>query len=255
MLLTFDIGNSHSVAGLWHERELVQTLRLTTEPQRTADEWYLLLKMWLSGSGKELAFKSAAVSSVVPAANAALKEAFEIAGIENPFWLGASSPLNFTFDYPSAQSLGADRLADAIAAVFYYGPNVVVVDFGTAITFSVVTEKIFQGGVIAPGITSSLESLFNATAKLPKMAFKRTTHAWGKTTGESIEIGAYIGWRGVVREILAEIKNSLPRKGQDHKVIATGGIAESLDFAPEFFDSVDKNLTLRGLYLAATQVL
>lgn len=251
MILTIDIGNSHSVAGLWREGVLAATLRIATDARRTADEWLLWLRSWLESAGAGHPHR-ASICSVVPAANAAIDEALQALGIEPPHFLGFSSRLNFRFDYPAPQSLGADRIADMIAAVHYFGDNCIVLDFGTAITFSVVSERKFCGGVIAPGITSSLEALFSATAKLPKIAFRRTSRAIGSSTTESIEIGAYIGWRGMVREILAEMRRELPQAGAQHKVIATGGISESLDFAPEFFDVVDKNLTLKGLYLSAS---
>lgn len=250
MTLTVDVGNSHSVVGLWKNGSLLQTLRLATDSRRTSDEWNILLAAWLR-SFAEAAVHKAAICSVVPAANEAIGAALLSLGAAETHSLNAGSRLNFTFDYPAPQTLGADRIADMIAAVHHFGPNCVVLDFGTAITFSVVSDGKFRGGVIAPGITSSLEALFSATAKLPKIAFRRTSKAIGSSTSESIEIGAYVGWRGIVREILSEIRRELPQQGAGHKVIATGGISESLDFAPEFFDVVDKNLTLKGLYLFA----
>lgn len=251
MTLTCDVGNSHSVIGLWKDGQLLETLRLATDGRRTADEWRILLTAWLR-SVADGGIRRAAICSVVPAANEAIGEALRSLGVDQPQSLSSSSRLNFSFDYPAPQTLGADRIADMIAAVYYFGNNCVVLDFGTAITFSVVSEGKFRGGVIAPGITSSLEALFSATAKLPKIAFRRIDKAIGSSTTESIEIGAYVGWRGLVREILAEIRRELPNNGVHHKVIATGGISESLDFAPEFFDVVDKNLTLKGLYLSVS---
>lgn len=251
MTLTADIGNSHSVIGIWRDGNLVDTLRLATHSRRTADEWLFFLKAWLAESAGQGTIRTAAVASVVPAANSAISDAIAALGVSRCTWLSADLKLNFTFNYPQKQTLGADRIADMLAAVHYFGPNCVVLDFGTAITFSVVTDGAFQGGVIAPGITSSLEALFSSTAKLPKIAFHRTSNAIGKSTAEAIEIGAYVGWRGVVKEILAEIKRELPEEGKGHRVIATGGISESLDFAPDFFDVVDRNLTMKGIYLAA----
>ncbi|HNL10506.1 MAG TPA: type III pantothenate kinase [Turneriella sp.] len=251
MTLTCDVGNSHSVVGLWKDGQLLETLRLATDGRRTADEWRIFLTAWLRSIG-EGSIRKAAICSVVPAANEAIGEALRSLGVDAPHSLNSSSRLNFGFDYPAPQTLGADRIADMIAAVYYFGKNCVVLDFGTAITFSVVSDGKFRGGVIAPGITSSLEALFSSTAKLPKIAFRRTSKAIGSSTTESIEVGAYVGWRGVVREILSEIRRELPQNGAGYKVVATGGISESLDFAPEFFDVVDKNLTLKGLYLSVS---
>ncbi|MFO1524889.1 MAG: type III pantothenate kinase [Turneriella sp.] len=251
MTLTADVGNSHTVIGLWKQDNLAQTLRLATDAKRTGDEWRILLTAWLSAAGEKPQLSHASLCSVVPAASASLSEALSALGASQPLWLNCDIALNFSFDYPQKQTVGADRIADLIAASHYFGDNCVVVDFGTAITFSVLTNKAFQGGVIAPGITSSLEALFSSTAKLPKIAFHKTTAGIGKSTVESIEIGAYVGWRGMVREILADIRRELPAEGARHKIVATGGISESLDFAAEFFDVVDRNLTLKGLYLAA----
>lgn len=250
MTLTTDVGNSHTVVGLWKDGALLQTLRLSTESRRTADEWRILLSAWFITIGFNDGISAASFCSVVPAASAALSEAVAALGVKEPLWLSSTSKLNFTFNYPQKETLGSDRIADLIAGTHYFGKNCIVVDFGTAITFSVLTDNVFQGGVIAPGITSSLEALFSSTAKLPKIAFHKTASGIGKSTVEAIEIGAYIGWRGVVREILDEIKRALPDGGSKHTVVATGGISESLDFAADFFDAVDKNLTLKGLYLA-----
>ncbi len=255
MTLTVDVGNSHTVVGLWKDGGLNQTLRLSTDARRTADEWRILLSAWLKEAGNDGRVLRAAFCSVVPAASSALGDAVRVLGVKEPLWVSSEIKLNFGFNYPQAQTLGADRIADLIAAKHFFGDNCIAVDFGTAITFSVLTAGIFQGGVIAPGITSSLEALFSSTAKLPKILFHQTKNGIGKSTGESIEIGAFVGWRGVVREILAEIKRELPGSGINHKVIATGGISESLEFAPDFFDVVDKNLTLKGLYLAAEETL
>lgn len=252
MTLVVDVGNSHTVVGVWKNAELNSTLRLTTDARRTADEWRLFFSAWLASGDKQDVINHVVVASVVPAANAAVRDAIVALGVNSPLWLTSASALNFTFDYPQRDTIGADRIADSIAAVHYFGKDCIVVDFGTAITFSILTGAVFQGGVIVPGITSSLDALFSATAKLPKIAFHRAERAIGKSTSESIEIGAYIGWRGMVREILAEIKRELPEGGARHKVVVTGGISESLDFAPDFFDVVDKNLTLKGLFLAST---
>lgn len=250
MTLTADVGNSHSVIGLWQAGKLVETLRLATDARRTADEWRILLVAWLNSLGGKTSIAKASLCSVVPAASAALTEAMAALGVTNTLWLSPAARTNFTFAYPQPQTVGADRIADLIAAVHYFGKNCIVVDFGTAITFSVVTDGAFRGGVIAPGITSSLDALFSSTARLPKIAFRKSERGIGQSTVESVEIGAYIGWRGVVREILGEIRRELPAGGTGHTVVATGGISESLDFSAEFFDAVDRNLTLKGLYLA-----
>ncbi|MBS0617309.1 MAG: type III pantothenate kinase [Spirochaetes bacterium] len=250
MTLTADVGNTHTVVGLWHEGNLGETLRLASDARRTADEWRLFLTTWLQSVSGSAKISRAILSSVVPAARSALGEAMLTMGVSAPHWVSCEQKLNFAFDYPQKQTLGTDRIVDVVAARHYFGVNCIVVDFGTAITFSVLTNGAFQGGVIAPGIISSLEALSSSAAKLPKIAFQRVENAIGKSTAESITIGAYVGWRGVVREILSELRRSLPQQGSAHKIIATGGISESLDFAPDFFDVVDKNLTLKGLFLA-----
>ncbi|MCX7632394.1 MAG: type III pantothenate kinase [Turneriella sp.] len=249
--LAVDVGNSHSVFGLWRDGRLLSTLRAATDSRRTADEWYFLLKNWLGEHGV-IQVHQAAFCSVVPAAEGPLRGALYSLGVAEPLSVGYGVKLNFGFRYPAPETVGADRIADLVAATFYFGPNCIVVDFGTAITFSVTCERHFIGGVIAPGITSSLEALFRTTARLPRTGIRRTTRAIGQSTAESLEIGAYAGWRGLVIGICQAIRSELPENGSRHVVIATGGISESLGFAAECFDVVDRYLTLKGIYLAAS---
>jgi len=210
-----------------------------------------MLREWLGVIGMDAKkIQRSALCSVVPAVQSAFSESLEKISNVAPRIVNAESKLNFGFNYPNHTTLGADRIANLIAARHFFGENLIIADFGTAITFCVLTDSKFIGGVISPGIASSLEALFAKAAKLPKIIFRNNGIAIGKSTIQSIEIGAYLGWKGLIRETLTEIKSELPENGARHTVIATGGISENLDFAQEFFDVVDKNLTLRGLNLS-----
>lgn len=251
MVLTADAGNSHTVFGVWQNDELIHSCRVATHRAATADEWHWLLKAWLKDLVPTSQVNSAVYCSVVPAINNALEEAFQLSGIKEIQQITPESNLPFTFDYANYASLGSDRIANAIAGIRYYGNDLIIADFGTAITFCLITGGVYRGGVIAPGIHSSLGALFSKTAKLPEITFRQKESVLGKSTVESIESGAYFGWRGLIKEILSELRNCEDAKrAPELKVIATGGIAENLGFSHELFDVVDRNLTLKGLYAA-----
>ena len=250
MILTADIGNTNSVFGIWDQHNLVSSCRLSTDKNRTAFEWAQLLKGW--AEFKDPHRLQAIYASVVPSVNTALEECFDLLQIKKCARLAHDMRFPFTFDYEQYPTLGADRLANAAAGVLYYGDNLIIVDFGTAITFCLITGKVYRGGVIAPGIHSSLDALFRHTAKLPEISFYPVKTVLGKSTVLSIEAGAYFGYKGLIREILGELKKTdearaVRERDQKLLVVSTGGISESLDFSGEFFDIVDKNLTLRGL--------
>lgn len=252
MILTADVGNSHTVFGIWSGSSLKFTARIATRREFTGHEWFWLLQNWICECNLNEKILKAVYCSVVPAVNSCLEEAFKRTDISVCMQISAESKLPFEFDYDNYKTLGADRIANVIAGLHYYGNNLIIADFGTAITFCLITEGVYRGGVIAPGIHSSLDALFSKTAKLPEISFHHKSNVLGKSTVESIENGAYYGWRGLIKEIIAELKTvDIAKSISSVKVIATGGIAEDLGFSRELFDIVDRNLTLKGLYLAS----
>jgi len=188
------------------------------------------------------------VSSVVPAKDSAILEG---AGKTRVVWLNWKLKMGVKIDYPKPQSIGADRLANAAAVTALYGCPAVVVDFGTAVTFDIVSEPgAYIGGVIAPGLEAMTNFLYQRTALLPKLSLKEPRSAIGKSTIQAMLSGAVFGYRGLVREILSQIRaERFPRKKVN--VVATGGYARLIARGLPEIGVVHPNLTLEGLRIAA----
>ena len=196
-----------------------------------------------------LAFTGVAVASVVPAKADVISTYFE--GKKTVHFLGWKSPLGFGFDMESPQQIGNDRLANAVALREKYGFPGIAVDFGTAVTFSVLSvEGNFQGGAIAPGMAGMTSYLADRTAQLPEIEASEPESAIGKTTVEAMQSGAVFGHRGMVRGILREMLSEL---GGEPKIVATGGGAAFAAKGILEIDVVDPDLTLGGLCLVAAR--
>jgi type III pantothenate kinase len=188
------------------------------------------------------------VSSVVPKKNALIRAAVKGSKI---LWLTQRIKLGVGIDYPNPSEIGADRLANAAAVAALYGCPAIVADFGTAVTFDIVSaRRKYIGGVIAPGLESMTNFLYQRTALLPKLSLKEPRSAVGRSTMEAMRAGAVIGYRGLVREIIARIEaERFPR--QKVHVIATGGYADLIAKGLSEIDSLHPNLTLEGLRIVA----
>jgi type III pantothenate kinase len=197
--------------------------------------------------GKQIVEK-VVVSSVVPAKNSAILKA---AGKTNVLWLDWKLKIGVEIDYPRPQSIGADRLANAAAVTALYGCPAIVVDFGTAVTFDIVSERrAYIGGVIAPGLEAMTNFLYQRTALLPKLSLKEPQRVIGKSTIQAMLSGAVFGYRGLVREILSQIKaEQFPRKTV--YIVATGGYARLIARRLPEIAAVHPNLTLEGLRIVA----
>jgi type III pantothenate kinase len=190
------------------------------------------------------------VSSVVPKKNKTITAA---AGSARTLFLSPKLDLGVGIDYPAPKSIGADRLANAAAVSELYGYPAIVVDFGTAVTFDVVSAAgDYVGGVIAPGLEAMTNFLYQRTALLPKLTLREPTRAIGKTTRDAMMSGAVFGYRGLVREILARLTaENFPRKKP--RMIATGGYAQLIARRLPEIEAVHPNLTLEGLRLIANR--
>ena len=186
------------------------------------------------------------VSSVVPGKN---REISRPGKKRDLIWVSAKLRLDLRIDYPNPQTIGADRLANAVAGAHLYGRPTIVVDFGTAATFDVVDGRnAYIGGVIAPGIESMTHFLYDRTALLPRVSLKNPRSVVGKSTREAMLAGAVFGYRGLVREILRGIvKEKFQHK--DVQTIATGGYAKLMAAGLPELRVVHENLTLEGLRL------
>ena len=252
MLLTFDVGNTETTIGLFDGDDLRAHWRIMTDVARSADELGVLLRALLTGS--QLSYtdvRGVAIGSVVPRVTAPLEAACRT-------WLAADvvsvidarSPLPITLAVDEPQSVGADRIINTLAASRRYGRDAIVVDLGTATTYDCITKDgVFLGGVIAPGVQSSAETLFRRTSKLPATELIAPERVIGKRTEECIRAGVMFGAAESIDGIVRRIMQEWPNGGQP-LVIGTGGLAEI--FAPlcRCFDEVDPHLTLRGLHLA-----
>ena len=188
------------------------------------------------------------VCSVVPKKNGVVRK---VAKRSKILWLTSQAELGVGIDYPNPKTIGADRLANAAAVAAIYGCPAIVVDFGTAVTFDIVSsQRKYIGGVIAPGLESMTNFLYQRTALLPKLSLKEPRSAVGKSTIEAMRSGAIIGYRGLVREIIARIKAERFPSKKVH-VVATGGYADLIGARLREIDALHPNLTLEGLRIVA----
>ncbi len=249
MLLAVDIGNTNVVFALCDTKATLAQWRIRTDIHRTADEYAMWLNALTAAKGFRLKdVKSAIVSSVVPDANFAMKTFIRNYVGCNPRMITTGEidlPIKVRIDNP--RELGADRIINAYAAWMKYKRGLVVIDFGTATTFDVVSAKgDYLGGIIAPGINLSLEALQRAAAKLPGVAIARPKRVVGKNTTEAMQSGIFYGYAGLIEGIIKRIQEE---QGGRMKVIATGGLAPLYAEASSVIDAVDDDLTIRGLRL------
>lgn len=257
MLLAADVGNTNVVFALFEGRNIRARWRIATDPRRTGDEYavWLLQLLQIEGIARE-DISQIIFASVVPRANHNLTVLCEkyfditpiIAGQDKAAW-----PFQIDVEQPS--SLGADRALNILAAHEKYGGDLIVVDFGTATKFEAIDfNGTYKGGIIAPGISLSLDALVGKTAKLPRIAIRapETTSVIGRNTEDRMLIGVF--WahvammEGLIERMRAEI-------GRPAKVVATGGLAILFDQRTDIFDHVDADLTIEGLAILAEHAL
>lgn len=204
----------------------------------------------LAGKLGDLSFDAALICSVVPAKAAILRDFVEARCPVH--LLNAHSPLGIGIDYPEPATIGADRLANAVGVCARHGFPAVVIDFGTAVTFDVISPApAYLGGVIAPGLGAMGDYLGKKTALLPTIDLAEPAHAIGRSTVEAMRAGAVIGYRGLVREILAAIRSELDSPAI---AVATGGDATLISAGVPEIDAVDPELTLHGLEIVARRL-
>jgi type III pantothenate kinase len=234
--LLIDVSNSYAKCAFASKRRVSTPVRIATAELSSS-----VIAEFL----QQRQARKVVVSSVVPAKNSAIsKAAHKKAKV---LWLHWKLNLGVAIDYPKPQSIGADRLANAAAVAELYGYPAIVVDFGTAVTFDVVSERrAYVGGVIAPGLEAMTTFLYQRTALLPKLSLKEPQRAVGESTIEAMRSGAVFGYRGLVREILARIKaEQFPRK--KIVVVATGGYARLIAGDLPEIGVIRPHLTLEGL--------
>ncbi|HUC85448.1 MAG TPA: type III pantothenate kinase [Candidatus Acidoferrales bacterium] len=243
MILLFDIGNTHTHVGLGDGRRVVKQGDIPTYS-------------WLAGgaAGRVKNFignsriEGAALCSVVPRVTPLVKKFVQAAWNFEALELHAATIRGVGIDYPKPHSIGPDRLANAVAARRRFGAPVVVVDFGTAVTFDVVDARgCYVGGIIAPGLSVMTSYLHEKTALLPKIQIRDIHTAIGKSTEDAMLVGAVHGYRGLVRELIGELKREL--RAPKLPVVATGGYARLIAAKLPEIVAVAPDLTLEGLRL------
>ncbi|HCW51897.1 MAG TPA: type III pantothenate kinase [Clostridiales bacterium] len=250
MLLVVDIGNTNIVAGVYRDGSdrLLFHLRLSTDPNRTADEYGLLLKGFFEHNDLSLKdVKAIVMSSVVPPLTPVMETTFEKYFRRRPLVVGPGIKTGMNILYEDPREVGADRIVNAVAAFSHYGGPLIVVDFGTATTLDAISaDGAYLGGAIAPGIGISTEALFEHAAKLSRIELVRPKSVIGKTTVASMQSGIIFGVAGQVDELVRRMKKEMDG---NPKVVATGGYAELIAEETSTIDVVDPLLTLEGLRL------
>ncbi|MES2523386.1 MAG: type III pantothenate kinase [Gemmatimonadota bacterium] len=251
MLIVFDVGNTETTIGLFDGERLVAHWRIMTAIARTADEFGLLLRGLLDAAGiAPASVRHAAIGSVVPPITEPLSHACERYLDARVILVDARAPLPIQLDVDEPLTVGADRLINTLAASRLYGCDTICVDLGTATTFDCITaDGVFLGGVIMPGVRTSAETLARRTSKLPSTELVPPLRTIGRRTEECIRAGVLFGAADAIDGIVRRIKAEWPRPGVP-MVVATGGLAETLQAWCTEFDRVEPFLTLRGLQMA-----
>src|SRR6478672_11369156 len=235
--LLIDVSNSFTKLAFASRFRIERALKITT-PSLNARRIASILRRRDA--------RTVVISSVVPKKNREIKRAARGRKI---VWLTAKTRLNVRIDYPKPRSIGADRLANAVAVAELYGSPAIVIDFGTAVTFDIVAPgNAYIGGVIAPGLEAMTNFLYDRTALLPRISLREPRSAIGKSTNQAMLAGAIFGYRGLVREILERIIAEKSWSGQV-RIVATGGYAKLIARKLPEVDVVHENLTLEGLRL------
>lgn len=249
MLLVFDVGNTNMVLGVYDGSKLISDWRINTDPNKTSDEYGVLIKNLFDSSKVDMTLvDSIIISSVVPAVMHSLENfCMKYCGI-NPLIVGPGIKTGLNIKYDDPKMVGADRIVNAVAAIAKYKKPLIIIDFGTATTYCAISGKgEYLGGVIAPGIKISSEALFQKASKLSRVEIVKPECIICKDTISSIQAGLVYGYAGQCEKIVELMKEEL---GDDEVlVIGTGGLANMIATQTDVMDYVDGDLTLEGLRL------
>lgn len=249
MLLVIDVGNTNITLGLFQGDELHATWRIATDHERLADEYAVILMGLLNVRGIKVdQIDDAALVSVVPDLVPVFETLFKEHLNVSPLVVGTGTKTGVRILYDSPRDVGADRIADVVAAVQRYGPPpLIIVDLGTALVFDAVSKDgDYLGGALAPGIHIAAEALTERAAKLYPVELTRPPSAIGKNTVNALQSGLLFGYIGLIEGMVTRFKAEL---GGTATVIGTGGWAEMIARETDVFDEVDPDLTLHGVRL------
>ncbi len=248
MLLTIDIGNTNIKIGVYQDERLTAHWRVTTERHRLADEYLVLLHNLFDLGGIDPGeIDGCAISCVVPPLTGEFRTLCRTYFRVEPLMVNATTPTGLRYNVDAPAELGADRIANSLAAFRRYGGPVIVLAFGTATTFDVITaDGEYIGGAIAPGIGISADALFRLAAKLYQVELVRPPSVIGKNTIHHMQSGVILGYAGLVEGLVNRMQAEL---GTSCPVVATGGLAELIAAETEAITTVEPYLTLEGLRL------
>jgi type III pantothenate kinase len=250
MLLVLDVGNTNTVLGVFdissESSRLIAHWRVSTTKTQTVDEYGVLFRNLFAMNGLEFtAVKGTVISSVVPPLDTILREVCERYFQSQPLFIEPGVKTGMPVHYDNPAEVGADRIVNSVAAFEKYGGPCIIVDFGTATTFDVVSKKgEYLGGVITPGIGISADALFSRTARLPRVDVRKPPRVLATNTVNSVQSGLYYGYIGLIDGILERLFAEI---GDEVAVVATGGLAPLMGEGSKYIEKVDDLLTLEGL--------
>lgn len=247
MILVLDVGNTNMTLGIYQGKELKATFRMMTKTPRTSDEYGVMITQLLKTKGMEaMELEGSIVASVVPDVMHSLLGALVRYTGTKPMNVGPGIRTGIRIVTEEPRAIGADRIVDAVAAYEKYGGPVLVLDFGTATTYDLITEKgEFIAGITAPGIRISSEALWTQAAKLPNIEIKKPKTILAQETITSMQAGLVYGQIGQTEYIISKVKEESGLK--DLKVVATGGLGRLIADETKAIDIYDSSLTLDGL--------
>jgi len=248
MLLVFDIGNTNIVLGAYEGKELLQHWRISTDRQKTGDEYGMLINNLFTYGGLSIKdIEAVIISSVVPPLVVPLVKMCQRYFKVEPLVVGPGIKTGIFIKYENPREVGADRIVNAVAAHHKYGGPLIIVDFGTATTFCVIGENgDYLGGAIAPGIGISTEALFQRAAKLPRIELVKPKNVICRNTVTSMQSGIIYGFVGQVDGIVRRMKEEMNR---DAFVVSTGGLATLIATESSTINAIEHFLTLEGLQI------
>ncbi len=253
VFLAIDIGNTHTVFGIYKNGKLLKDWRVSSLVTRTEDEIWMLVRFFCSNSDISVEeIEGVGISSVVPNLTDVFVWMSQKHLKTEPVVISSELDLGIKILYDDPSSVGADRLCNAVAGFTKYGSPVIIVDFGTATTYDVVSEKgEYLGGVIAPGIETSAAELHRRAAKLPKIELHFPKDVIGRNTVSSMQSGIMYGAVDAMEGMIRRIKNVI---GQNAKVVATGGLARTIIKHTNVIDFYEPSLVLDGIFIIYNRV-
>ncbi len=250
MILLVDVGNTNIVMGLYSHGEYIKMWRLSTDANKTSDEYsVLILQLFYNSSLDPKDVEGIIISTVVPNIMHSLENTIEKCFNKKPIIVGPGVKTGINIKYDNPREVGADRIVNAVAAHDKYKRPLIIIDFGTATTFCAITGRgVYLGGNICPGIKISSDALFQRAAKLPRVELEMPKNIICKNTVSSMQAGIIYGYIGLVEYITKKMKQEMLELGEEEPyVIATGGLANLIYQNTDVIDEVSPLLTLEGL--------